>query len=143
MKICLYCLLLTGLLAACRPDETTVRKPAPITGNWRSIGTTRSFYTDGVLTDREVTDGTTHETYHFAGDGTFVLRQGDNSFAIRGRWQYTADGHQLTLRTTGGETLHWTVTDATAGRLVLSQVEEIPFHGHTQRLEATMELVIE
>ncbi len=143
MRFCLYCLLLTGLLAACRPDETTLRQPTPIAGNWRSTGTTRSFYTDGVLTHREEIDEPTREKYHFAGDGTFVLRQGDPSFAIRGRWHYAADRRQLTLHATGGETLYWTVTDAAAGRLILSQVQQIPFPGHTQRFEATMELVNE
>lgn len=143
MRICLYCLLLTGLLAACRPDETTLRQPTSIAGNWRSTGTTRSFYTDGVLTHREDLYEPTRETYHFAGDGTFALRQDDPSFAIRGRWHYAADRRRLTLHTTGGETLCWTVTGATAGRLVLSQVQQVPFPGHTQRLEATMELVSE
>ena len=143
MRICSYCLLLTGLLAACRPDETTLRQPTPIIGNWRSTSTTRSFYTDGVLTDREATNEPTRETYYFAGDGTFVLRQGDRSFAIRGRWEYAADRHQLTLHPTGGETLYWTVAGATAGRLVLLQVQQVPFHDHIQRLEATMELALE
>jgi outer membrane biogenesis lipoprotein LolB len=139
----LYCLLLTSLLAACRPDETTLRQPTFIAGHWRSTGTTCSFYTDGVLTDREATDQPTRETYHFASDGTFVLRQGDHSFSIQGRWHYAAARRQLTLHTTGGETLYWTVTDATADRLILSQVQQVPFHGHTQRLEATMELALE
>jgi hypothetical protein len=142
-KVCLYCLLLTGLLAACHPDDTTLRQPASVTGNWCSTGTTRLFYTDGVLTDREATDGSARETYHFAGDGTCVLRQGDGTFTIRGRWQYAADRRELTLLTTGGETLRWTVTDISPNRLVLLQVQEIPFHGHTQRMEARMALVIE
>ncbi len=141
MKTRLYFLLLTGLLAACRPDETAVREKTPVTGHWRSTGTTRSFYSDGVLTDREAAGPSTPETYHFADDGTCVLRQGDDSFAIRGHWQYDAGRRQLTLRTPGGETLHWTVTAVSANRLVLLQVEQIPFPGHIGRLEAVTELV--
>ncbi|HEX8531475.1 MAG TPA: hypothetical protein VF646_15695 [Cytophagales bacterium] len=139
----LYCLLLAGLLAACRPDDTPLRQPASVTGHWRSTGTTRLFYTDGLLTDREATGGAPRETYHFAKDGTGVLRQGDDSFAVRGRWQYDAGRRALTLLTTGGETLRWTVVDNSPTRLVLAQVREISFHGHTQRLEARTELVIE
>jgi hypothetical protein len=90
-----------------------------------------------------VEDNPAHETYHFAGDGTFVLGQGEGTFTIRGRWQYAAGRRQLILLTAGGETLHWVVTDATARRLVLSQVQQIPFHGHTQRLEVKVELVME
>jgi hypothetical protein len=143
IKVYLYCLLLTGLLAACRADDTTLRQPASVTGHWRSTGTTLLFYTDGVLTEREATDGSARETYHFAKDGTGVLRQGDGSFAIRGRWQYDAGRRQLTLLTAGGDTLRWTVTDNSPTHLVLSQVRKIPFHGHTQRLEARMELVLD
>jgi hypothetical protein len=52
-----------------------------------------------------VEDNPAHETYHFAGDGTFVLGQGEGTFTIRGRWQYAAGRRQLILLTAGGETL--------------------------------------
>jgi outer membrane biogenesis lipoprotein LolB len=137
MKLILYIFFITGLISACRKEEATVNRTLPITGAWQVASTTGTFYTDGTVTDKQVQAGSANESYYFSEDGTFRLSQGDDTFSVQGRWQYTPAGNRLTLLTTGGETLQWTISEVTDKRLVLSHVQQIPFNGHTQRLEVT------
>jgi hypothetical protein len=142
MRTTLNLIFLTIVFFSCRAGEITPRSASSIAGRWRVTASTGTFYTDGTPTGTQTQDGSASETFHFFPDGTFRLHQGNDTFAINGKWTLNLEGNQLTVETESGETLNWAISQPRVGRMVLLQVQEVPFNGHTQRLEVVTNCVL-